>query len=53
MKVSDIALHIFQIGSPVLIATLTWLATKLAQLTNAPAGKLARVVQAYADKSAA
>jgi hypothetical protein len=35
MKVSDIALHIFQIGSPVLIATLTWLATKLAQLIQA------------------
>jgi large subunit ribosomal protein L10 len=28
-------------------------ATKLAQLANAPAGKLARVIQAYASKSEA
>ena len=35
MKFSDIAVYILQIGSPLLIATLTWLASKLAQLIQA------------------
>jgi large subunit ribosomal protein L10 len=36
-----------------LIGLLVAPATKIAQLTNAPAGKLARVIQAYASKSEA
>jgi hypothetical protein len=35
MKLTDIALGILQVGSPVLIAILTWLATKAAQLIQA------------------
>lgn len=35
MKLSDVAVYIIQIGSPLLIATLTWLAGKLAQLVQA------------------
>jgi hypothetical protein len=35
MKATDIALYVFQIGSPVLIAVLTWVSTKLAQLIHA------------------
>jgi hypothetical protein len=35
MNLSQIAVGVFQIGSPVLIAILSWLATKLAQLIQA------------------